>query len=104
MVTQPDTDVRQLPFFRVGSYIGVGGTSQTVTVNIQFKPQWVRIVKASSGDVVERFGIAGDNAWQNGAAAASDLIISLDDDGFTVGDGGVNWCEYTFTYYYMVMG
>lgn len=83
-----DIDV-QVPEFRVavGKYNGDGAASQTIT-GLGFRPDVV-LIKGGSGEppVMKTASMLGDLSKEVGSFSAlyTDRIVSLDDDGFTVG-------------------
>ena len=88
---------------KTGTYTGDGNATQAIT-GVNFKPKYVRIWKeVNDGDDIDIWETTPEiNDDLTGGAAAqwdptnnawtleSDRIVSLDADGFTVGDGGGN--------------
>jgi hypothetical protein len=97
-------DIARIGYHRTGTYTGDGNATQAIT-GVGFEPSHL-VIRDTNGNRVERFGIGGDAAWKNNAAsAAADLIVSLDADGFTVGDGDTNLLNTnSATYYWAAWG
>jgi len=89
--------------FKSGTYTGDGTTSQAIT-GVGFQPEYVRILGYSAAVEITADFPAG-TSWHSNNEHGTDMIISIDADGFTVDDGGgdadpnVNG----FTYYYIAM-
>jgi len=97
-----------------GTYTGDGAATQAIT-GVGFQPRFV-MIWCTNPDQAERrtLGLKADvdgiNAGAHGAGIAalrysSDLIISLDADGFTVGDGtplGFNYLNFATIVYRFV--
>jgi len=81
--------------FAVGTYVGNGVATQAV-VGVGFQPKVVMIYSLTAFPTVNMHGVKADadgvNAWFINFAAGqwawgADQIVSLDVNGFTVGDG-----------------
>jgi len=96
--------------FATGKYVGNGAATQAI-VGVGFQPKYVVIynqVDASHTPAFENTSDAGTaKTWSSISLTfnyQTDMIISLDADGFTVGDGStytnlmnLNGVTYTFT-------
>lgn len=98
-ITQPKARIK------TGTYTGDGNATQAIT-GVGFKGKCV-IVGSMNSDVVTwlKTDVMGANAKNLSATAYSNnKIISIDDDGFTVGNGGVQELNYLdYPYFYLVL-
>ena len=108
-------------YFKVGTYTGNGNPTQAIT-GIGFRPKFVHIwsqgvlistVRVADVYKTDKDGIyafAYTTAAQRDYTYDDDCIISLDADGFTVGDGSTFFNAYNIAnenlmvYSYVVMG
>ena len=102
--------------FKTGQYLGDGAISRPIT-GIGFRVDYVKIWLHTAGGFIvqshfEKTRTMNDTTrcWETTVAgqsqASSDLIISCDNDGFTIGDGGIDQAPNKAgdTYDYIVMG
>ncbi|KKM00494.1 hypothetical protein LCGC14_1803860 [marine sediment metagenome] len=97
--------------FDVGFYTGDGAASKSIT-GVGFRPRAVIIqsLLANSDSPILSFWSGNAFIVRTGAGASmtsSDTVISLDGDGFTVGDGsdvGVNSANAAQNYRYVCFG
>ena len=97
--------------FDVGFYTGDGAASKSIT-GVGFRPRAVIIHSLVTGTDSPILSFWSGNAFIVGTAAganrtSSDTIITLDGDGFTVGDGsdiGVNLANAAQNYRYVCFG
>lgn len=90
--------VQHMPRIKVGTYTGDGNATQAIT-GVGFQPDFVIIMPGAAYNVHGKTGDMGlnskrfDNAWQ------TNRIVSLDADGFTVGNNdGLNVLDQTNYY------
>lgn len=88
--------------FKVGTYTGTGSDGNAIT-GVGFQPNYV-LIKSNSNIVgASKYSSGTDSSMQFGGDNRSDLIISLDSDGFTVNDGsgsGANLVNVNATTHY----
>jgi predicted ribosomally synthesized peptide with SipW-like signal peptide len=84
--------------FRVGSYTGNGGASQSIS-GLGFQPEYVAVLGAVADDAVQRY-VGMTRAFQfNADTGTTTRITSLAADGFTVGNSAeVNTNGATYHY------
>ena len=106
---------------KTGTYVGDGALSQAIT-GVGFKPIYLKITESLATDltatvIIETWDVVNDDDPGGQALAHTavatlehltfhDSIISLDTDGFTVGDRGSNLFpnESGITYNYIAFG
>ena len=101
-ITDSGTSTKHSAYIRTGTYTGDGAVSKAIT-GVGFQPKYVRIwtrqtVNNADVVIVETTDTIGDDHANGGAIVllggtvdfVTDRIISLDADGFTVGDAGAD--------------
>jgi hypothetical protein len=74
----------------VGSYTGNGGATQAIT-GLGFQPTFMWILDTGGGIPIWKTSLDGVNAGITNGQYGADLIISLNADGFTVGDNTIGY-------------